>query len=184
MDGRTLKKIIIILAVIDIAILVFLMIETREADAAYVSAPEGLLIRKEPGTEAEILGVLPFASEAYGETEEGWMRLEGQDGYVCADFLTDRDPLDDFRLLGEWRVTAYAETGCACANGRYPEVDYTIACNSLPLGAVVYIEGVGFRTVEDRGPDYMGSEWCDLYLGIHEDCVQWGDQYRDVYLVE
>lgn len=57
------------------------------------------------------------------------------------------------------------------------------ACNSLPFGTLVYIEDVGFRTVEDRGPAWLGSEWCDLYLGEYTDCVQWGDQTRKVWRV-
>ena len=86
--------------------------------------------------------------------------------------------------LGTWRITAYAYTGSPCANGNYPSVDYTIAHNSLPFGTEVYIEGVGYRTVEDRGPEWLGSEWCDLYLGDTDSCIQWGDQYHEVYLVE
>ena len=84
---------------------------------------------------------------------------------------------------GTWRITAYAATGNPCANGNYPQTGYTIACNSLPFGTEVYIDGVGFRTVEDRGPEWLGSEWLDIYMGEVEPCVQWGDQYRDVYVV-
>lgn len=86
--------------------------------------------------------------------------------------------------IGTWRITAYAYTGSPCANGNYPTTGYTIACNSLPFGTQVYIEGVGYRTVEDRGPEWLGSYWCDLYLGDVSECIQWGDQYRDVYIVE
>lgn len=58
-----------------------------------------------------------------------------------------------------------------------------IACNSLDFGTQVYIDGVGIRTVDDRGPQWLGSEWCDLYLGEHDACVQWGDQTRKVWRV-
>ena len=76
--------------------------------------------------------------------------------------------------LGTWRITAYAYTGSPCANGNFPTAGYTIAHNSLPFGTEVYIEGVGYRTVEDRGPEWLGSEWCDLYLGDTDSCIQWG----------
>ena len=37
--------------------------------------------------------------------------------------------------------------------------------------------------VEDRGPTYLGDEWCDLYLGDTGSCVQWGDQQRRVWKI-
>ena len=102
-------------------------------------------------------------------------------GFVKSDCLDDTR--EDRTYLGTWTITAYAETGYPCANGNYPSTGYTIACNSLPFGSVVYIDGVGYRTVEDRGPGNMGDAWCDLYLGDTVSCVNWGVQYRDVYLV-
>ena len=86
--------------------------------------------------------------------------------------------------LGTYKVTAYAETGNPCANGNYPTTDYTIACNSLPFGSKVYIDGVGYRTVEDRGASWHKDEWIDLYLGDVNSCIQWGVQYKDIFLVE
>lgn len=86
--------------------------------------------------------------------------------------------------LGNYKITAYAETGNPCANGNYPQTDYTIACNSLPFGSIVYIEDVGYRTVEDRGASWHEDEWIDLYLGDTASCIQWGVQHKDVYLVE
>lgn len=66
---------------------------------------------------------------------------------------------------------------------KYPTEGYTVACNSLPFGTKVYIDGVGFRTVEDRGPAYLGDTWLDLYLGEYDACVQWGDQTKKVWKV-
>ena len=86
--------------------------------------------------------------------------------------------------LGTYKVTAYAETGNPCANGNYPTTDHTIACNSLPFGSKVYIDGVGYRTVEDRGASWHEDEWIDLYLGDVNSCIQWGVQYKDIFLVE
>ena len=83
--------------------------------------------------------------------------------------------------LGTYKITAYEWTGNPCANGNYPTEGYTVACNSLSLGTQVYIEGIGYRTVEDRGGG--GSDWIDLYLGDVSACYQFGVQYLDVYLV-
>lgn len=161
-----------------------MMLIPMTARAEYVNAPEGLNVRTAPGTDAEIIEVLPFGSEVYGEIEAGWMRLEGQEGFVKAEHVQITDPFEKMAYQGEWRITAYAYTGSQCANVQYPTAGYTIAHNSLPFGTEVYIEGVGFRTVEDRGPGWLGDAWCDLYLGDYAECVAWGNQYRKVWVVE
>ena len=158
-----------------------LILCSTTVNAEYVNSDNGLNIRSEPNIQSEIVGVLGFGEEVTGRIKKGWMKIDS--GYICADYLQDTNPLEDFEYLGNWRITAYAWTGHMCANERYPEEGYTIACNSLPLGSEVYIDGVGFRTVEDRGPAWMGDEWCDLYLGDTGECIAWGDQRKNVYLV-
>ena len=63
-------------------------------------------------------------------------------------------------------------------SGEYPEVNVTAAHNSLPFGTQIYVEGLGVWTVQDRGPASMGTEWCDLYLGDYQTCVQFGETRR------
>ena len=179
-----MKKIIIIVALVDMILIGLILTMVIRANGEYVTAPEGLRIRAEPSTESEILTVLPYGAEVSGEIEAGWMRLEGRDGYVCADYVSVDDPHEGMALLGTWRVTAYAETGFCCANGNYPSAGYTVACNSLPFGTRIYVEGVGERVVEDRGPSWLGSEWCDLYLGDYWSCVQWGSRNLKVWRME
>lgn len=152
-----------------------------QAEVMYVTAKEGLRIRSEPSEEAEILSVLPFASEVDGEIEDGWMHTD--EGYLSEEFLSDTDPLSDAQYLGTWRVTAYFETGHQTASGAWPEINVTAAHNSLPFGTQIYIENQGFWTVQDRGPSSMGENWCDLYLGDYGTCVQFGEKYAKVYLV-
>ena len=89
----------------------------------------------------------------------------------------------EMEYLGTFEMTAYEWTGNPCANGNYPEVGYTVACNSLPLGTTVYIEGVGYRVVEDRGAEWHASNWMDLYLGDVASCYEWGIRSVDVYIV-
>ena len=91
-------------------------------------------------------------------------------------------PKTEMTYLGNWMTTAYTHTGNCCANGNYP-TECTVACNSLPFGTEIYID-VGYRVVEDRGPGSMPSEWLDIFMDSYDSCVQWGIQYRDVYLVE
>lgn len=86
--------------------------------------------------------------------------------------------------MGTYQITAYEETGNPCANGNYPEIGYTAACNSLPFGTTVYIDGIGYRTIEDRGAEWHPDQWIDVYMGYVWDCNQFGVQYLDVWVVE
>ncbi len=85
-------------------------------------------------------------------------------------------------FLGTYEITAYEWTGNPCANGNYPTEGYTVACNDLSLGTEVWIEGIGYRVVEDTGGG--GPGWMDLYLGDVDACYEWGRQYREVYIYE
>ena len=161
---------------------VTIMAMTTPTNGEYVTAREGLRIRAEPSTLSEVLGVLPFAAEVHGTISDGWMKTE--DGYCKASFLSVTNPLDEWTYMGTWHMTAYYETGCLTASGVYPEVNVTAAHNSLPFGTEIYIQGYGIWTVQDRGPSSMGTEWCDLYLGNYDTCVQFGSQYADVWIKE
>lgn len=77
-------------------------------------------------------------------------------------------------------VTAY----CAClsccgktdgitASGRLVAQGRTVAANHLPMGTRLHIEGVGWRTVEDRmAPRYTGR--LDLYFRSHAEARRFG----------
>lgn len=160
-----------------IALLMTVMF-TMTCTAEYVNAPNGLNVREKPTTESEVLEVLPFGTEVPGGDGD-WIPFRG--GYIASEWICSDNPI---KYTGEWRITAYAASGSPCANGEFPEIGRTIAHNSLPFGTMVYIEGVGVREVMDRGPDYLGTEWCDLYLGDTGACVQWGDQTRKVWLLD
>ena len=161
------------------------------AKTMYVNSDNGVRLRKNSSSEAEIIKVVRFGEEVevISETEKEdriWAKIvyQGQEGYAVAEFLSESSPLENLEYLGNWMITAYAETGNCCANGSYPSVGYTVACNSLPFGTKIYIAGVGVRTVEDRGPSSLGNSWLDLYLGETSACISWGVQYLDVYLVK
>ena len=178
------KTVIKIILVADILMIVFLLSMFIRANAEYVNALEGLNIRSEPSTDAEVLDVLPFAEEVHGDVVGPWMKLADRSGYVKVAHLTAYDPLDEMTCLGEWKTTAYTHSGMPCANGQYPTAGYTIACNSLGFGSQVYIAGIGFRTVEDLGPTHMPDAWCDIFLDTGSECWNYGVQYRTVYLME
>ena len=152
------------------------------AKAEFVVAESGLRVRKEPNLDAEVIKVLPYRTEVEGTISDGWMKTE--DGYLSAEFLSETDPLGGYTALGRWMLTAYTHTGNACANGQYPAAGYTVACNSLPLGTEIYIQGIGTRVVEDRGPASMPSGWCDVFMDGYSECIQFGEQHREVWIKE
>lgn len=100
-----------------------------------------------------------------------------------SDIIVDESEEESLEYLGTFEMTAYEWTGNPCANGNYPTEGYTVACNSLPLGTRVYIEGVGYRVVEDRGAEWHSYNWMDLYLGDVASCYEWGIRTVQVYVV-
>lgn len=98
----------------------------------------------------------------------------------------DQDPKPspvNYELRGHFVLTAYEWTGSPCANGRFPTVGYTVACNSIPLGTRVYVEGYGNYVVEDRGAEWHSSNWMDIYLGDVAACDQFGVREANVYII-
>ena len=177
------------LAFVVLCLILFWKLYT-EASPAYVGSKTGLHLRTGRSTDAESLAIMPYGAEVEKSSvrkvnDVAWAAVtyKGQTGYAADEYLQDEDPLDGMQYLGDWHITAYAYTGSPCANGNYPTTGYTVACNSLPFGAEIYIDGIGYRTVEDRGPGWLGSSWCDVYMGDTASCIQWGSQYRAVYLV-
>lgn len=159
---------------------------SAKGEVVYVNAPNGLNLRQIPSAESKSIGLLEYGQAVAVVDDEplnGWYRVEG-DNYIKAEYTQKENPFDQMELLGEWRITAYTWTGNPCANGQYPTEGYTVACNSLPFGTKVYIDGVGFRTVEDTDGGAMGNEWIDLYLGDYNSCVQWGYQTKKVWKVK
>lgn len=169
-----------------------------------------LNLRTEPNTDCDILKTVSpdTALSISGEANDGWYTVIYSDEvtcYVSADWVTDEVPAtltedtsyasdsNDYSYdnsgsgtasgsyLGVYTLTAYEWTGNACANGNYPTEGYTVACNSLPLGTQIYIEGYGTFTVEDRGG--MGSNVIDIYLGDVSACYDFGVRSAAVYIV-
>lgn len=107
----------------------------------------------------------------------------------CKDYKEEIDDDDavasediDYSYLGVYELTAYEATGNCCADGSMPVRGYTVACNSLPLGTRIYIEGYGEFTVCDRGG--MSNSVIDIYLGDYNDCIQFGRRSATVYIIE
>jgi 3D (Asp-Asp-Asp) domain-containing protein len=171
----------------------FFMINVR---GETLQAKTDLNIRQLMSTDAEIIKVIPEGAEVdvyyYIDVDEKtWARVKYQEynGYCVSKYLKEvvikKDENNEEMIsLGTWHITAYTHTGYNCANGNYPTAGYTVAQNSMNFGTKIYIEGIGYRTVEDRGPGYLGTSWCDVFMDSYSECVQFGSQYREVFLCE
>ena len=89
---------------------------------------------------------------------------------------------------GVWTITGYCNDEQS-SSGRPNIPGQTCACNCLPAGTVIEIEGMGRWTVTDRGASsgawaWHNSNWCDIYLGSEAECQQWGVQHRNVWVVK
>jgi 3D (Asp-Asp-Asp) domain-containing protein len=84
---------------------------------------------------------------------------------------------------GEYELTAYIETGNPCADGVYPQVGYTAACNNPELWHKwVHIEGHGDYYIHDTGG--MADNVIDIYMGSYDEAIQFGRRVADVYIKE
>lgn len=59
------------------------------------------------------------------------------------------------------------------ASGKPTEVGWTVAADTsvLPMGSIIYVEGVGFREVMDRGGGVKGNH-IDILMQTHNECFQ------------
>lgn len=108
-------------------------------------------------------------------------------------WVTPEAPVKDregMTYLGWYRITGY-DTCIACcgktdgitASGTNASVGRTCAAaRNLPFGTVIYIEGIGYRTVEDRGGGVNGNH-IDVLCANHDDCYAITG-YANVWIVE
>lgn len=183
----------------------FLLNETEEI--MYVNAGLGLNVRSTPTTDSIPVSTLQYGEDVKvigskaEDNDNEWVLIEYDSNYafVWGKYLVEDAPVmnpsisyydeisssssssNNMTYLGNYMCTAYEWTGSPCANGNYPSTGYTVACNSLPLGTQIYIDGYGYYVVEDRGGG--GDQWIDIYMGDVSTCNNFGVRYLDVYLV-
>lgn len=85
--------------------------------------------------------------------------------------------------IGAFELTAYCATGNPCADGAYPQVGYTVACNDSRLWHHwIYIEGYGTFYVHDTGG--MASNVIDIFMGSYDECIQFGRRSANIYYAD
>ena len=104
--------------------------------------------------------------------------------------VEEPEPEPTLRYLGEYKITGYDICVSCCGNtkgitasGTQATVGRTCAAGKdLPFGTVLYIDGIGYRTVEDRGGGVNGGH-IDVLCNDHPECYSITGRY-DVYVVE
>lgn len=92
---------------------------------------------------------------------------------------------------GQCTITHYDDCPQCCgqwsggntASGVPPTVNHTVACNGLPFGTRLMINGQEY-IVEDRGDSRMGDFWIDIFVGSHDEALARGMYSADVYIID
>ena len=104
--------------------------------------------------------------------------------------VEEPEPEPEREYLGRYRITGYCTCSKCCgksdgvtASGTTATVGRTCAAGKdLPFGTVLWIDGIGYRTVEDRGGGVNGGH-IDVLCENHSECYALTGYY-DVYVVE
>lgn len=165
----------------------------------YVSAQNGLNIREFASTDSNIVDTVPVNTEL--DVVEGfyigdWVRVlyNEKECYVNSKYLSDtkvyiEENKEDMSgsYLGTYKITHYCPCSQCCgwstgitASGTYATAGRTVACNSLPFGTQIMING-NIYTVEDTGG--MSNSTIDIFVESHQEALNLGTYYTDVYLV-
>lgn len=97
-------------------------------------------------------------------------------------------PSDYGSFLGTFKLTAYCSCPSCCgiwsggptASGVMPQENHTVAMAGVPFGTELIINNQVY-TVEDRGTPYGHV---DIYMDDHNEALQFGVQYTEVYTKE
>lgn len=104
--------------------------------------------------------------------------------------VPESDYQQEVVYLGQFTATAY----CSCvectsdgngytASGTIATEGRTVACNILPLGSRILVNGSEY-VVEDTGWTPYGDAWLDFYFDSHDAALAFGVQTVDVYLID
>ena len=95
------------------------------------------------------------------------------------------------KYIGNFKLTAYcacskccgqwADANATTASGTHAVQGRTVACNSLPFGTRIVING-NVYVVEDRGG--MANNVIDVFFNSHQEALNFGVKYADVYYAD
>lgn len=188
------KTVLILMAIVIICILYKNKVHANtiaesKKEIMYVTAKSGLNLREEPNTNSKILNTAPYNSKIkIIDKNDKWYKgkIKNKIFYVYSKYLSNKSPLE---YLGEYKITHYCPcdicngkwTGQPTASGTSYVEGRTVACNSLPFGTEIMING-NIYTVEDTGN--IPNNVIDIYISSHDRCNNLGVYYSDVYEVK
>ena len=137
-------------------------------------------------------GALLGAGPAYSLTEPVQPDQATFRSVVVQTSVEAEEPQEpDLMRMGTFTVYAYCPCEKCCgqwsggptASGVMPEEGRTVAADwdVLPAGTEIYIDGIGWRTVEDTGGGISGNT-LDLYMKDHQAALEWGVQEVEVFV--
>lgn len=178
-------------------------------DMRKVWATTNVCVRSVPSTEVERFSILKKDEGCYqmASSDTGWsmVLLNNKKYFIWNEYLTtegsgdilweleenkpvsepENEETDEWEYLGNCRISSYC-TNCnsgsprSTASGKRAEEWWTCAMNDVPLGSIVYVEGVGTFEVQDRGPKAMnGACWVDIFV-CPDECDVW--KHADVWI--
>lgn len=172
-----------------------------------------LNVRKEPSIDSESVCILePDCKLEKIERDGEWtqIKINEETYFVNNNYVSQEQPenfinvcelkpdspgiceVSNFQngpYLGYFRLTAYCPCSKCCggwsggltSSGVIPEAGVTVGCNSISAGTNILING-HLYIVQDTGN--MSSDTIDIYMNSHDEALQFGVQYADVYLAE
>lgn len=117
-------------------------------------------------------------------TSSGHFHVDNTEIYATPEVQPQKQP----RII-RMNVSAYTKDSDECgkgdnvtASGRYGIPFYTVACDDLPFGTLLKINGRIYEVMDRFGGGY--SNRLDLMMETKEQCFAFGRQYIDVEIVE
>lgn len=89
-------------------------------------------------------------------------------------------PAQARHYLGQFTVTCYDNYGHTRSGAMAGPNSVAVDPNVIPLGARIYIDGVGPRTADDTGSAIIGDH-VDIWEPSYNQCINWGVRVRGVY---
>lgn len=173
-------------------------VNTADGGSGYVNADYVTLQNVYPEATAEPIPT-PVAVATAEDTTSDYTENESESvDYINTDDeapIEQEAPQEEYmedtssngEYLGTYTLTAYC--GCEACNGGNagvtamgvePSEGWTVACNSLPLGTQISINGNTYE-VQDIGN--MDDGTIDIFMNSHDEALNFGVQSADVYVI-
>lgn len=192
MMNRKFSVIFIVVLVVFFLLCVISFKIDASADGSYpikyqVTA-SSLNVRLNAGTQYTAFDRLSYGNIVYGkQSMNGWTEINcrGFKGFVYSAYLQEcgnQAQPGNLEYIGNLYVTGYcwsSSPSTLTANETTPQAGRTVAMAGYPFGTRIYIEGIGYRVVEDRG---VGQGCIDIFYDTVAECYAITG-YRKVYLV-